>query len=515
MSLLPQVLNRGRTWMTMALLALVIGVVAYRFNGAAWLSDTRPLVVMVLLAAGYGLGLAVSRYGRPAAFVLSGLTSVGVGLILVGRIIPTIGYIVQHPLDDSMWLMNGRLLSLLSQVGDQVGRLAGDAQWPSALLSLVFALCAWHIIAWLVWGALRRETAWVALLACVGLLLANDLMAGRDPRWSLWLTLGWVLLLANASYSAKIDSWDRRGVGYPDLIAEDWGIAAAVVTAIVVTATGLTTPQWRTSIDRYINSLNQEREAVGANAVSSSASGVGQFATSFVPRMNLVGAPFPSGDEPVFYVTTSDKPSGVDSSGVMTPPRQQHYWRGAIYDRYTGSGWELMPIGELVQQPADAGRSELGRYRLEQQFEILARGDDQLLGANQPVAATDEVALWVSASDGFSALPRGTSARYTIRSLASNATVIQLREDAVDYPRAIRDVYLLLPENVPQRVRSLAERITLGAKTPYDKAWQVQAYLRETYPYKQDVPPPPGGRMSSTISSLMLAPGSAVTTPRR
>ncbi len=493
-TLRPQILSRGRHWITIALLALVVGVVAYRFSQAEWLSDTLPLVVMVVLAAGYGLGLAVSRYARPATFVLSSLTSVGFGLIVVGRILPTLGFAVQHPLVESMRLMNGRLLLLLTQIWGQMGRLAGDAQWPSDLLSLIGALCAWQIIASLIWGALHRGTTGVALLACVGLLLANDVLAGREPKWSLWLTLGSVLLLAVASHNAKIDAWDRRGVGYPDLIAEDWLIAATLIAAVVVTATGLSTPQWRTSIDRFIDSLDRERATVGANAESSRGSGVGQFASSFVPRMSLVGAPFPSGDEPVFYVTTSDEPSGVEANGAMRPPRQQHYWRGAIYDRYTGSGWELMPIGAPAQSPADAGGSELGRYPLEQQFEILARGEDRLLAANQPVAASGQVTLGVSASDGFSALPRGTSTRYTIRSLVSNATAMQLRGAGVEYPQAIRDAYLLLPESVPQRVRSLAERITLGAMTPYDKALQVQTYLRATYPYKQDVPPPPGGR---------------------
>jgi hypothetical protein len=53
---------------------------------------------------------------------------------------------------------------------------------------------------------------------------------------------------------------------------------------------------------------------------------------------------------------------------------------------------------------------------------------------------------------------------------------------------------LQLPDSVPARVRDLAARITFGARSPYDKAVRLQDYLRQTYPYRLDVPLPPRGR---------------------
>ena len=75
----------------------------------------------------------------------------------------------------------------------------------------------------------------------------------------------------------------------------------------------------------------------------------GDYAVSFVPSLGYVGDPFPDSTETVFYVTTSDAPSGMESNGVAKPPTQQHYWRGAIYDRYTGTGWE--PLNVSVAAP--------------------------------------------------------------------------------------------------------------------------------------------------------------------
>ena len=51
-----------------------------------------------------------------------------------------------------------------------------------------------------------------------------------------------------------------------------------------------------------------------------------------------------------------------------------------------------------------------------------------------------------------------------------------------------------LPEGIPQRVRDLAARITLGSRSAYDKANRIQEYLRNSYAYRLDVPAPPVGR---------------------
>lgn len=43
--------------------------------------------------------------------------------------------------------------------------------------------------------------------------------------------------------------------------------------------------------------------------------------------------------------------------------------------------------------------------------------------------------------------------------------------------------YLQLPETLPERVRLLAEEVTADAGTPYDRAKQIEQYLKSNYPY--------------------------------
>ena len=83
---------------------------------------------------------------------------------------------------------------------------------------------------------------------------------------------------------------------------------------------------------------------------------------------------------------------------------------------------------------------------------------------------------------------------YTMVSYVSLATDDDLREAGTDYHGFIRDHYLALPPDLPQRVRDLAARITEGADTPLDKALRVRDFLRgDRFIYSQDIDAPPVG----------------------
>lgn len=82
---------------------------------------------------------------------------------------------------------------------------------------------------------------------------------------------------------------------------------------------------------------------------------------------------------------------------------------------------------------------------------------------------------------------------YTVVSLVSTATVSQLRAAGTDYPDWMRERYLQLPRNLPERVRLLSHEVIQGASTPYDQAVAIQNYLRGIT-YDQYINPPPAGR---------------------
>ncbi len=83
-----------------------------------------------------------------------------------------------------------------------------------------------------------------------------------------------------------------------------------------------------------------------------------------------------------------------------------------------------------------------------------------------------------------------TGEEYQITSSVSVATPRELRNAGTDYPAWAVVKYTQLPEDLPQRVKDLGAKLTAEAKSPYDKAKAIEAYLVQ-FPYTLQVTPPP------------------------
>jgi transglutaminase-like putative cysteine protease len=119
---------------------------------------------------------------------------------------------------------------------------------------------------------------------------------------------------------------------------------------------------------------------------------------------------------------------------------------------------------------------------------ITAHGT--LFAANQPVSATAELTALMAGRDIVGL--RGMLSLYTVASHIVTATEEMLQQVPITVTTEMTP-YLQLPTTLPQRVRELAVDITSNAPTPYDKAVNIESYLR-TYSYTLDLPPFPEGR---------------------
>ena len=79
---------------------------------------------------------------------------------------------------------------------------------------------------------------------------------------------------------------------------------------------------------------------------------------------------------------------------------------------------------------------------------------------------------------------------YQITSSVSRARPEILRNSGTDYPAWVLEKYTQLPDDLPLRVRDLAEQWTADADNPYDKAQAIKERL-STFQYTLEVEPPP------------------------
>src|SRR3972149_11280655 len=99
-------------WATVTLLLLVQIAVVVRFRESAWLGDTRRVLVMMPAAATYGLGLALSRFRTRTALAFNLVMALGLGAIVMGRLLPGLTDMVSRPSSATLWVVHGGQVSL-------------------------------------------------------------------------------------------------------------------------------------------------------------------------------------------------------------------------------------------------------------------------------------------------------------------------------------------------------------------------------------------------------------------
>jgi transglutaminase-like putative cysteine protease len=163
------------------------------------------------------------------------------------------------------------------------------------------------------------------------------------------------------------------------------------------------------------------------------------------------------------------------------------YWRVSAFDRFTGQGWVRTGGTQAVSGPLD--RPPGPREQLRQR--VVAEATMGILPAAAEPYRIDGVDATVSQLGTVGVrenVPTGAS--YTVTSQVLNASPEQLRAAGADYPAAVRQQYLQLPESTPQRVRDLTANVTADADSPYEKAAAIETYLERNKGYSLNVTRP-------------------------
>ncbi len=473
-----------QNWLSWALVTFVAASVLDSCINTPWYADTAPLILAALGGLIHGGLLATTRFRSTIIAIVSGLTSILVAVLTVGRLIPVPGVLLNTPLPQSLSLMNLRLLMLI----DALAHSPMDLRW----LAILFGVLVWNAGARLTWCIARRTSALSGIVLCAIPLAINIIAVGKEASWPMVFLTASVLLLVRTAYVSRLREWDKRRVGYPELIGDDWAVSAALVAAGVLLIAGVTTPEWRNTLQHFLDSL-RPKVVVQQPPIQFNAPSVDSTVTAFVPNLTVVGQPIPpSTTETLFYVQVDDPSAGIGEGGLPLPPEQRHYWRADIFTHYTGAGWEAGTLRDETTQIDSSDAIPPGRYALTQRFELVALHADRLFGVNDPIRTDDATLRRLTTDD--SAIVQGIASQYRLVSWAARATASELAADNTDYPALIRDTYLQVPDRLPARVRDLAARLIAPSDTPYDKAIRIQNYLRATYPYRLDVPLPPPGR---------------------
>ena len=468
----------GTLWM-LFLLLVINGSAAWTVTLSGWADGLEILPPVAIGGLLIGWLLAISRFPGPVALVLN----LGYGAVWVG-------YLSARLIHVPTWSLKLQWLGYRLTVWAMEAMRGGRGSDPLPFVVLMGALI-WLAASASAWYSFRTIRSWRALLPA-GLITFINAYYYLGPRpLTLFLIaylLGALLWLVTVHYEEQSYRWRLERVWFvPDLgvdilraglvmagltLALAWLLPAGGTNEMVSRAWGEVSRPLRRSqetFNRLFSSLRSQRPAYG----------------SPLSRTLSFGGPRRLSDTPVMDVK------------AQGPAR---YWRGMVYDVYTSSGWLSSGEDEQSRAPMTALTARPlweGRAVVTQTFIVYLPGNTLIFAAQHPVA----VSLPSIVQGRFNAQahdlmlirsprPFGAQQIYEAISLVPVPDVESLRQAGTVYPEWVQR-YLQLPSDLDPRIRRLAERITAGYDTPYDKAAALEAWLRRNIRYNENIPPPP------------------------
>ncbi len=407
-----------------------------------------------------------------------------------------------------LWLILWEKIGSLWEHGGQWLRaiLSGGPPFDALGATLVWGLVIWSLASWAAWVTRRHYQALMGILPVGVTLLFVISYTGAFPSSLLPLLFCSLVLIALGEHRAREAYWESLGL---DFARDLWGKLLTLVLPIslALVLLGLITPAWNTNpiaewldelvygkkdetaMDTLADSLGMEQQQPPPEFASEEAG-----ATPGLPAEHTVRAGAELTNRILLFMETSDvQPMRGEEMRDFDVPTYR--WRSYTYDVYTGRGWVTTATQETVYAAGVSivATQTLTHHRILRQSALRTgdRGNIVHVAGSLAAVDTDYTVAWRPDEDYFGAT--ADTKIYRADALIPIFTEAELRKIKTPYPEWVLQRYLQLPNDVPQRVLTLAYTLTADIPITYDKAIALESFMR-TYPYTLTVPAPPEGR---------------------
>ena len=475
----PRMLMSWEDWLTFAAALITFVSVAVSIDQANWVRGGMPADVPTVMA-----GLVVGMFAARIRITPAVIHPIGValGFVVIALAVQTFaeGSTIADRLADS----RVRMLDWWAVV--RSGDISND---NLPFVALVQGIC--YLSAYLAAYAIYRwHNPWVAILPMAIVLLANiSLQRGQPTGAFLFFIFGAVLLIARLHLQKSQARWRRLNIDYPEFISLSAGQLTLVVTV------GLLFFAWLVPAGNQADVVKGAWDQV-SQPFRGNSSTFGRLFHNVDSRNG--GRLHNFGD---FLAINGNVKLGTRRLFEIKAT-QPGLIRGTSYDEYTGSGWKTGPRDRTTVEGGDLAASpDVQKYE-KRSVSILQvtvqDGDNTVLSEGMPLGTN--VKVKAETPKGYRGdieqltSARGLNTGDTYNSIGSDslASAEELTRAGADYPAWVKDRYLQLPKDTPQRVRDEAARVA-GTGSPYEQAVAIEAYLR-AFPYDLAVPPTPAGR---------------------
>jgi len=456
---------------------------AFQLLATGWADDLYIAINLAFFGVILGLILGFSTFSLPLVLLLA---------TLYGAV--AIPWQLGLPFESGMpW--SDRFANLTELLTADISQLVKNEDVASPILFLtLMAILAWWLSVHAGYNLVRYQRPWPSILP-TGIAMMVIFSFGYLVLSS-WYLATYIflslLLVARMTFVNRNARWERLRLKLPLMFNLDI-LRAALSIVLVLVLFSWNIPAIAATAPAAIRAWNE---------VTGPLAGIRE-------RIEKAFAPLQTSVLVVhgYYDNTLSLGRGQSRSGevVMTieapqppSPAVRYYWRARNYDFYNAGSWYSTIPAETEEFPNDFDTTQ-SQYagRWETTVKVITNKEiSTLYTPIQPIWVSLPVrSVWFEESEGIidivalhaeTQLEEGDS--YTARAYLSNFTVTDLRAAGTDYPPAISEYYLQLPASITPRTLELAETITAGLETPYDKAVAVTEYLRKNINYSATVP---------------------------
>ncbi len=478
------------------LVSLLYLILATSLDAAGYVENMSLLVPVTLGALALGFLMSFSRFD--GFFALSHSMFTGLAWILYlmsGQVTPEeVAPFISNGIPEIQATAYFVLLRWLNWIDAAINNVASNDNYI-----FIFEMC--FLLWWLtylgVWSIMRYGYTWRAIVPAGIVLLVNTYYAPQSILGFLVVfCLIAMLLFVRTNLAEQQLRWRDQRIHYSPDVTFDF-LRNGLAYSVVIVALAWIVPGLGRNVEvrAVLDPLNQQWEETSQrmNRLYQGLNRQTRPAASNFGRSLALGGARNVGSGSVFHVSAI----------------RARYWRAVVYDTYTGRQWINTTEEEenfAAQEPL-AANLWAARELLTQTVTLMGPS------AGMIFAAPDMVSINLPVEAGLRPLPlttedgepvfEVTSARsrqgmeagdtYTVVSAQTMITQRELQEAGTDYPDAIRETYLQLPEDFSPRVASEAISITRGLPNAFAQARAIETYLRQI-PYNDNIAAPPPDR---------------------
>ncbi len=407
-----------------------------------------------------------------------------------------------------LWLILWEKVGSLWEHGRQWVQtiLGGGPPFDALGATLVWGMVIWALASWAAWVTRRHYRGLLGILPVGVTLLFVISYTGAPPFSLLLLLFSSLILIALGEHRARETQWELQGL---DFARDLWGKLLVLVLPIslALVMLGLVTPAWNTNpIAEWLDELVYGKQ--DQTAMDDLADSLGMEQQQPPPELveedpgSMPGLPSEHNvrggaeltNRILMFMETSDiRPMRGEEMMDFDVPTYR--WRSYTYDVYTGRGWVTTATQEIVYGAGVSivATQTLTHHRVLRQTALRTGDRGNIVHVAGLLAAVDNdyTVSWRPDEDFFGAT--ADTKIYRADALVPVFTEVELRKIEAPYPEWVLERYLQLPDEVPERVLTLAYTLTADIPITYDKALALESFMR-TYSYTLDVPAPPAGR---------------------